>query len=169
MINDAMHAADRAVAPDGNEGMSERMQMCMPFIKFLDHALSSLPAKLRYKGVCNRGVKFAFPSPEAHDPEQHFFTGRDFYWYEFKSAAFEFKVMEKDCFCGLVGPRTIFTIEAQEGFLIKPFSHYPDEAEVRSSLSRHLLACKLTPSVDYPMTTVPFCMYLGAFPTELAL
>ena len=101
----------------------------MPYIKFLDTSLERLPAKYLFKGRLNRGVKWAFPKPEEHDPEAHFPEGRQFFWYEFKSAAREFKVMYQPMFCGESGPRTIFTIEACQSYMIEPFSHYPEEAE----------------------------------------
>ena len=57
------------------------------------------------------------------------------YWYEFKFAACDFATcdfatMHKDCFCGEAGPRSIFTIHAIHAYLIQPFSHFPEEAEV---------------------------------------
>ena len=125
-INTACHAADRDV---GQGGLSPSLRACMPYIKFLDTALERLPAKYHFKGRANRGVKWAFPKPEDHDPEAHFPKGRQFFWYEFKSAAFKFEVMYQETFCGESGPRTIFTIEACESYMISAFSQFPTEAE----------------------------------------
>ena len=50
VINGAMHAPDRDSGPGG---LSELLHACMPFIKFLDTALESLPAKFRFAGKVN--------------------------------------------------------------------------------------------------------------------
>ena len=125
-VNTACHAPDRDVGPGG---LSPRLRACMPYIKFLDTSLERLPPKYLFKGRLNRGVKRAFPTPEAHDPVAHFPKGKQFFWYEFKSAAREFKVMYQESFCGESGPRTIFIIDACESYMIESFSHYPQEAE----------------------------------------
>eukprot|EP01047_Picozoa_sp_COSAG01_P061193 COSAG01_NODE_7606_length_3129_cov_63.881848_1_plen_308_part_00 len=136
VLNDAMHAPDREV---GRGGLSPRLRACLPFIKFLDTALESLPPKFLFKGRVNRGIKWAFPRcgrladgswVTDHDPEKEYPVGNRFFCYEFKSCAQDFKVMYHDTFCGERGPRTIFTIEACEGYRIQPFSHIPAEAEV---------------------------------------
>ena len=125
-VNDEMHSPDRASGPNG---ISPGMRACLPYIKLLDHALATLPPRFKFKGRVHRGVKYAFPSTDAHDPEGYFNPGRDFFWYEFKSSARDFDVMHNEVFCGKTGPRTIFTIEATEAYLIEDFSLYP-EAEV---------------------------------------
>eukprot|EP01047_Picozoa_sp_COSAG01_P049975 COSAG01_NODE_5003_length_4531_cov_7.980687_2_plen_437_part_00 len=136
VLNSAMHAPDRDV---GRGGISPRLRACLPFIKFLDTALVSLPPRFHFKGRVNRGVKWAYPRcgrladsswATDHDPEKEFPVGDRFFWYEFKSCAQNFKVMYHDAFCGERGPRTIFTIEVCEGYCIEPFSHIPAEAEV---------------------------------------
>eukprot|EP01047_Picozoa_sp_COSAG01_P079939 COSAG01_NODE_15353_length_1347_cov_1.028045_1_plen_236_part_00 len=127
VLNGAMHAPDREVGPNG---ISPRLQACLPFIKYLDTALESLPAEFRFKGRVNRGVKWAYPKCGRlsdgswsidHDPEKAFPVGHHFFWYEFKSCAQDFKVMYREAFCGERGPRTIFTIEVCEGYHIQPF------------------------------------------------
>ena len=126
MINSASHAPDRAA---DNGELSPKLRACMPFIKFLDSALDALPTKFLYTGRVNRGVKWAFPTPNEHDPEAHFPREKRFFWYEFKSAAQQFDVMYHPMFCGANGPRTIFVIDACESYTIAPFSQFPTEAE----------------------------------------
>ena len=126
IINTAAHAADREEGPGG---LSPQLRACMPFIKFLDCALEALPDKYVFAGRVNRGVKWAFPTPDDHDPEAHFPKGKQFFWYEFKSAAQQFDVMYNEMFCGESGPRTIFTIDACQSYMISKFSQFPTEAE----------------------------------------
>ena len=90
IVNSASHSPDRDAGPSG---LSPQLKACMPYVKFLDSALEALPLKYLFKGRVNRGVKWAFPTPEDHDPESHFPEGKRFFWYEFKSAAREFSVM----------------------------------------------------------------------------
>jgi hypothetical protein len=45
-------------------------------------------------------VQWAFPSPDAHDPEAFFYVGKEFWWYEFKSTSEDFDTMYKHYFCG---------------------------------------------------------------------
>eukprot|EP01047_Picozoa_sp_COSAG01_P042109 COSAG01_NODE_3658_length_5818_cov_3.227138_2_plen_131_part_00 len=101
-----MHAPDREVGPGG---ISSRLRACLPFIKFLDTALETLPPQFHFKGRVNRGVKWAYPRcgrladgswATNHDPEKKFPAGEQFFWYEFKSCAQDFKVMYRDAFCG---------------------------------------------------------------------
>lgn len=91
-MNGAVHATDRE---DGPGGISPRLRACMPYIKFLDTALEQLPAQFRFAKVVNRGVKWAYPKPESHDPMAKFPIGSFLYWYEFKSSAVDFDVMCK--------------------------------------------------------------------------
>ena len=56
---------------------------------------------------------------DEHDPAAFFFLGREFPWYEFKSASFSFDTMYVDCFCGDRGPRTIFSIEGVRGIKVR--------------------------------------------------
>ena len=99
-------------------------------IKYLDTALEEAPAKFEFSGRCQRGVKYVYPSPEDHDPERHFFAGKEVTWYKFNSASVEFKTMYMEQFCGKSGPRTIFNVEGVRGVSIAPFSEFADEAEV---------------------------------------
>ena len=132
MLNGLLHdTAHRAGGPaDG--GISPALRTCLPFIKFLEAALeAAVRAWGAYQGSCYRGEKWAFPSPQQHDPEAHFFDGREFSWCEFKSSSMTFDTMYQPVFCGRFGPRTIFTIKAcTEGVPIKRFSAVPAEEEV---------------------------------------
>ena len=137
MVNDLMH---HPLRDQGAGGISAELRHCLPFIKYLDTALDQLPDKYHFAGQVNRGVKWAYPAPKPptadppregeHNPEGYFFQGREFYFYEFKSAATNFDTMYMNSFCGTRGPRTIFTIQASNCYLVKPFSHFPEESEV---------------------------------------
>lgn len=137
LVNEMMHHPLRDQGPGG---ISKSLRHCLPFIKYLDTALEHLPDKYHFAGQVNRGVKWAYPAPKPptteppregeHNPEGYFFPGREFYFYEFKSAATNFDTMYMESFCGTRGPRTIFTIQACQCYLVKPFSHFPEEAEV---------------------------------------
>ncbi len=80
-INSAMFSPHRKSA-DGKLG--DTFLACLPFIKYLDFSLLSLPKELHFQGKVYRGVKFAFPTPEKHNPEEYFYVGRTFHWFEFK-------------------------------------------------------------------------------------
>jgi hypothetical protein len=115
----------------------------MPYIKFLDTALTSLPNKYRFTGELpwslfpdfdgnvKRGVKWVYPSPDDHRPAAHFPSGKEIYFYEFRSASRKVAMMSRKQFCGHEKdkPRTIFTIKATEIYSIAHLSDYPDEAE----------------------------------------
>ena len=127
-INSAMFSPDRKT-PEGKLGA--RFLACLPFIRFLDFALLSLPEKLRFRGTVYRGIKHAFPSPQNHKPEDYFFVGRTFNWFEFKSASKLASTMYHDNFCGLTGPRTIFILDAILAYDITSMSAFGEaEAEV---------------------------------------
>jgi hypothetical protein len=112
-----------AAAPGGAGGVSAELTMCLPFIRFLDAALEALPAAYLYRGRVRRGVQWCYPSPERHDPEGYFATGKMVTWYEFKSTSTSHAVMTRDHFCGLrPGPRTIFTVDACRAYSIEKFS-----------------------------------------------
>jgi hypothetical protein len=83
VLNGAMFSSDRR---DGPDGISADLASCLPFIKFLETACKSLPPQFIFKGKCMRGVKWVFPSPDNHDPENYFTEGRDLYFYELKSS-----------------------------------------------------------------------------------
>ena len=133
-INTACHAADRDV---GQGGLSPSLRACMPYIKFLDTALERLPAKDHFKGRANRGVKWAFPKPEEHNPEAYFFPGRTFCWYEFKSASFSFDTMYMDCFCGTrVRNVSVHLTASSRANRCSPCTAWACRVRARSSASR---------------------------------
>ena len=93
VINGYAHASDRSNGPGG---VSAGFAACLPCIKYLDRALTLLPAKFHYAGQCQRGVQYVFPSSQDHDPVKHFPTGKHLFFYEFKSASTERSVMSSD-------------------------------------------------------------------------
>jgi len=126
MVNTEMHSPSRG---SGAGGFSDRLRACMLYIKMLWVALEALPEKFHFTGKVFRGEKWAFPTPQDHDPEAHFHVDRIFYWYEFKSSSTTHSVMYDDCFCGNNGPRTIFHIEGVKCFRIQAFSAVQGEEE----------------------------------------
>ena len=127
VINGVMRdSTSRAAGPGG---MSAEMRACLPYIKLLWVALESLPPELHFTGKAYRGIKWAFPTPAHHDPESYFFRSRQFYWYEFKSASTEYRVMYDEFFAGASGPRTVFRVEGVKCFRIKIFSALAAEEE----------------------------------------
>jgi hypothetical protein len=174
LVNGVCHAADRR---DGPGGMSESMRKCLPYIKFLDTALASLPEKYKFTGQLpwnlfpdfdgsvKRGVKWVYPSPADHRPASHFPSGKEIYFYEFRSASRKAEIMSRKQFCGHEKdkPRTIFTIKATEVYSIAHLSDYPDEAECLFrplSKFRVLLA---TQNCDPLLQTDP----TGGFPDQV--
>ncbi len=139
-INSIMFSADRSM-----HGMPcAKLISCMSFIKFLDHALLSLPMQLRFNGRVYRGVKWVFPSTEKHDPENYFFQGRTMQFFEFKSSSKSHATMFHERFCGHEGPRTVFIINATEGYDISLFSHFgegEDEVLFRPLSTMKVLEC----------------------------
>eukprot|EP01043_Picozoa_sp_COSAG02_P097801 COSAG02_NODE_33998_length_491_cov_0.778061_1_plen_163_part_11 len=121
-----MRSPRRAAGPGG---LSAELRACMPYIKFLWVALEELPQKFHHVGRVQRGIKWAFPEPANHDPENFFYPGREFCWYEFKSSSTDFNVMYDSYFCGDRGPRTIFTIQGVKCYQIKIFSALQREEE----------------------------------------
>ena len=137
----AMHGVNRGI---GAGGVSPEMRACLPVIKLLDVALVEAAIVWGFfVGQTLRGVKYAYPRPTVaeHNPESHFPKDREFPWYEFNSSSTDHAVMERPWFCGLTGPRTIFTIQSVEGVSVKRFSAMPDEEEV---LFRPLARFKVT-------------------------
>eukprot|EP00300_Choanocystis_sp_HF-7_P017041 c19620_g1_i1.p1 GENE.c19620_g1_i1~~c19620_g1_i1.p1 ORF type:complete len:316 (+),score=44.37 c19620_g1_i1:1-948(+) len=127
-VNEVMYSSSRN---QGAAGISPALSKWLPYIKFLDTALTALDSQFVYAGECFRGVKWVFPSVENHNPEQYFFRGREFYWYDFKSASRSREVMSNENFCGHEsGPRTIFLINAIRAYRIQPFSKFAVEDEV---------------------------------------
>ena len=125
-----MFSEDRRLK-DGS--LSTGAKAALTFYSLLTTALLSLPERFRHVGKAHRGVKYVYPSPTDHRVEEHFTAGRRIIWFEPKSSSRNFKVMHKKQFCGLVGPRTVFTVlNPMTGFQIHEFSAYgPSEEEVR--------------------------------------
>ena len=94
LMNGAMFAPGRETA-DGS--VSDDIRACLPYIKFLDKSLISLPEKYHFKGRCFRGVKWVFPSTDKHDPESYFYEGKEFYFYEFKSSSHTVRGSDDSC------------------------------------------------------------------------
>ena len=76
VINRVMFDPARGVkgAAPGKD-LSPGLRACAPYIKLLDEALARLPAAFVFRGRVQRGVKWVYPDPEAHDPEGHFTMG----------------------------------------------------------------------------------------------
>ena len=76
VINRVMFDPARGVkgAAHGND-LSPGLLACAPYIKLLDEALARLPAAFVFRGRVQRGVKWVYPRPDAHDPERHFAPG----------------------------------------------------------------------------------------------
>lgn len=125
-MSGALHDGTRLV--DGE--VSETVKLVLPFLKLLNVALEGLPASYHYEGQVFRGVKWAFPCLENHNPRQYFHTGRKLWWYEPKSMSWDPKVMESECFAGSSGARTIFKVHATLAYKIENFSDFMEEREV---------------------------------------
>lgn len=111
--------------PGMSVGVSDGLRACLPYIRFLIHALKALPASYVFRGEVRRGVKHAYPSPEDHDPVGHFRVGKRLAWYEFKSTSKKAEVMMRDHFCGPeAGPRTTFIVDVICGYDISRFSYF---------------------------------------------
>jgi hypothetical protein len=123
-INAAMFCKHRRSAAGG---ISEHLKQAMPFIRYLNHALTSLPEEFHFKGRCFRGIRHVFPSPEEHDVAKHFVGKTSVFFYEFKSATQDKKLMFEDRYCGRRGARTIIEIDAVRGYKIDLFSHYGEQ------------------------------------------
>eukprot|EP00812_Abedinium_dasypus_P013598 NODE_70_length_2253_cov_305.193813.p1 GENE.NODE_70_length_2253_cov_305.193813~~NODE_70_length_2253_cov_305.193813.p1 ORF type:complete len:680 (-),score=211.33 NODE_70_length_2253_cov_305.193813:198-2066(-) len=108
--------------------------MCIDFYILLHISLNSLPSCYVFVGEAYRGVKWNFPSLEAHSEEalkQYFHPGRTLYWYEPKSTSRDKEVMQSEQFCGLVGAGTVFHIHVKRGFKIELLSAFGvEEKEV---------------------------------------
>ena len=123
-INEAMFSPSRRV---GAGGASPQLQQAMPFIRYLNRALLSLPQELHFQGTCFRGIRWVFPSPQDHDLKKHFSNRATLFFYEFKSSTQDRSVMGEERFCGRTGARTIFQIEAMTGYKIDAFSHFGEK------------------------------------------
>jgi hypothetical protein len=123
-INTAMFCRHRRTAEGG---ISEHLEQAMPFIRYLNHALKSLPEEFHFKGRCFRGIRHVFPSPEEHDLPKHFVGKITVFFYEFKSATQDKELMLEDRYCGRRGARTIIEIDAVQGYKIDMFSQFGDQ------------------------------------------
>ncbi len=148
-LNAAMY--DTPNRGNGPGGVSAPLRACLPFIKLLDVALVEAAIAFGFfVGQVFRGVKHAYPSVAAHDPERYFPVGGELPWFQFCSSSEKFDVMFRDWFCGRTGPRTIFKVRSCEGVSVKPFSAMPDEDEV---LFRPLARFRVTASTRQLLPT----------------
>ena len=117
--------------PTGTD-ISNDVRAILKFYRFLIEALKSLPDCFRCTEEVYRGVKWCFPAPDEHNPEEYFEVERTLLWFEFKSSSTIFRMMYSDQFCGQTGPRTIFTVQPNgSAWHIDEFSYYGvSEAEV---------------------------------------
>ncbi len=96
-INAVMFSAHRR---DAAGGISAHLKQAMPFIRYLNHALRSLPEEFHFKGRCFCCILWVFPSPEEHNVAKHFVGKRNVFFYEFKSATQDKKLMFEEGYCG---------------------------------------------------------------------
>lgn len=116
-----------------NKGVvSEGVKRVIPFFKFVDVSVKSLPKSYWFAGEAFRGVKWNFPSLTRHSSSavKAFFRGQHVIWCEGKSTSRDKRVMERDHFVGLHGAGTIFSILLKCGYRISQFSAHNDEDEV---------------------------------------
>jgi hypothetical protein len=99
-INAAMFDKHRR---DTAGGISAHLRQAMPFIRYLNHALRSLPEEFHFKGRCFRGIRYVFPSPDEHDVVKNFVGKKTVYFYEFKSATQDKRLMFEERYCGRRG------------------------------------------------------------------
>jgi len=74
VMNREMFNPDRRTKKEGaaSSDISAGLRAFLPYIKFLLHALETLPAEYIFKGEVRRGVKWVYPSPDEHNPRAHF-------------------------------------------------------------------------------------------------
>ncbi|CAF1223465.1 unnamed protein product [Rotaria sp. Silwood1] len=89
------------------------------YLKLLHTALSRLPS---IRQVAYRGVKL--------DLSNDYSTAKKVTWSSFSSCTGSTTVLQSEQFCGMTGPRTIFTIDCCSGRNIRNHSHYPFEEEI---------------------------------------
>ena len=109
VVNAEMYSPERE---QGTGGLSTKLRLCLPYIKYLQTALEHLPEQFLYNGRCLRGVKWVFPNENEHDPVAYFHQGKKVTFYEFKSTSRKMELMYEPRFCGKDGERTIFDIDA---------------------------------------------------------
>eukprot|EP00820_Chromera_velia_P011457 Cvel_22588.t1-p1 / transcript=Cvel_22588.t1 / gene=Cvel_22588 / organism=Chromera_velia_CCMP2878 / gene_product=hypothetical protein / transcript_product=hypothetical protein / location=Cvel_scaffold2234:1-3655(-) / protein_length=357 / sequence_SO=supercontig / SO=protein_coding / is_pseudo=false len=95
------------------------LDACLPFIKYLDASLDTLPNSYVFKGEVHRRVKWVYPSVEDHKPEAHFKRGALLMWHGFRSASSDRLSVARP---PRAGPRTVFTIDAVKAYKIGRFS-----------------------------------------------
>eukprot|EP00927_Polykrikos_kofoidii_P073692 TRINITY_DN69704_c0_g1_i1.p1 TRINITY_DN69704_c0_g1~~TRINITY_DN69704_c0_g1_i1.p1 ORF type:complete len:782 (+),score=90.55 TRINITY_DN69704_c0_g1_i1:61-2406(+) len=110
--------------------LSEELAACLPYVKFLDEALTNLPDEFVHTGRCWRAVDWVYPSLRSHDPVTYFPRGREFYWFSFKSATADYRALEREKLQKRSGVCTIFQIENATAFKVWRFSAFPREKEV---------------------------------------
>eukprot|EP01048_Picozoa_sp_COSAG05_P000121 COSAG05_NODE_3_length_51333_cov_129.132080_21_plen_1016_part_00 len=129
-----LNAELRAFASSGV--VTGRLRACLPLVKFFEAAMHGAPQRYCYQGKCHRGVKLAWGVQGVtnvaadHNPAAWYPRGCEFGWGTFDSASTKFDTMHDAEFCGLTGPRTIFTIEGVFCLRIEKFSAFPTEEEV---------------------------------------
>jgi hypothetical protein len=157
--------------PGMSGGVSDGLRACLPYIRFLVHALKALPEKYVFRGEVRRGVKHAYPSPEDHDPVRHFSVGKRLAWYEFKSTSKKAEVMTRDHFCGVdAGPRTTFIIDVICGYDISMFSFFQgteSEYEVLLLPMSQFEVVSVVKNIIDPKETV--CIRRSGFPDTVHL
>ena len=165
VLNQVMFRPDRRVQAGG---ISEALQACAPYIRFLNEALQRLPEHFVHRGRVYRGVKWVFPSPEQHDPVAYFKAGATILWYEFKSTSSRNEVMSRLNFCGhQAGPRTIFSVDAVRGYRIADFSVFDDEEEVLFPPLTKLRVTAATKLIIDPRERRPGELALSGFPDNI--
>jgi hypothetical protein len=75
--------------------LSPGLRACAPYIKLLDEALAQLPSAFVFRGRVQRGVKWVYPRPDAHDPALHFALGAVLTWYVFNCSSRKADVMSQ--------------------------------------------------------------------------
>ena len=170
IVNREMFNSDRR-KPGMSGGVSDGLRACLPYIRFLVHALKALPEKYVFRGEVRRGVKHAYPSPEDHDPVRHFSVGKRLAWYEFKSTSKKAAVMTRDHFCGVdAGPRTTFIIDVICGYDISMFSFFQgteSEYEVLLLPMSQFEVVSVVKNIIDPKETV--CIRRSGFPDTVHL
>jgi hypothetical protein len=164
VINGQLRSPDRG---GGAGGVSVGLRACLPYIKYLREALLNAPPHMTFEGRCHRGIKWAFPSPQDHNPAAFFYPGREFWWFEFKSSSEDFGTMYQVWFCGVSGPRTIFCIEGVRGVRISAFSAIDSEKEVLFPPLTQFKVVRVQKKLR-PEDLRPGCA-AGGFPDEVQL
>jgi hypothetical protein len=83
-IASVLHAPDRAYAGG--------LPLCAKFMWLFNEALMNLPEKFIHRGECWRGIPYAFDHPT-----QHFFSGKRFVFFDFKSFSRDEETADRFC------------------------------------------------------------------------